>query len=161
MSQNDSPATSAVLQNSAIGMVQTYLKEISAEINKDLRLNHYGICIFNYGDRDYTITANDQKETVCLSSVVYTLPTQSVYERQRGAVVYRALELSYLSIHTHGAIMTLQGDNIMLQYEDDPIRELTRSLFRQTIENFISTAEYVVKELDEAAQKVSAEDYKF
>ena len=137
-------------------LLDHFLECIGKDWDMDLRMNHQGICFFQY--KQFVIVVEAPKESA--SFFVYTCVLRCTYTST--AVMKRALEMNYLTQESCGCTLGLdpscEDDNaleVTLSYSQ-PIMGLNRGELCNIVMNFMHTASYIHCQLSGADSQLDA-----
>jgi hypothetical protein len=133
-----------------------YLECIGKDWDMDLRLNHKGICFFQYEHFVIVVEAPKQSASFFVYTCVLRCTSTST------AVMKRALEMNYLTQETCGCTLGLdascEDDNaleVTLSYSQ-PIMGLNRGELCNIVMNFMESASYIHSQLAGVESQVEA-----
>jgi hypothetical protein len=137
-------------------LLDQYLECLGKDWGMDLRMNHHGVCFFQYDHCVIVVEAPKESASFFVYTCVLRCTSTST------AVMKRALEMNYLTQETCGCTLGLdrscEDDNVLevtLSYSQ-PIMGLNRGELCNIVINFMQTASYIHCQLASAESQVEA-----
>lgn len=146
--------------------VDSLLRRLGVDVNKDLCLNPKGICYFGHDKFVIVVEVPNNSDCVFIYSMLHRLIAQD----NAFDLMYKALRLNYLQQETRGACISMDGDELTLSFIA-PIDAMDLKEFRNIVGNFIElvvdlerklmgTDEVqLVEKLDETAAEVRGDSF--
>lgn len=132
-------------------LINSLLRRMSDIVGKDASLDPSGMCHFQF--RRFVVSldvpvADDQSGCFRL----YTLVLRIEKGDNRYALMKKCMELNYNGVHTRGACLGMEGDEISL-FRESTVAGLTRDRLARCLEEFMQTTLEVNHELEALRRK--------
>lgn len=118
--------------------VESWLKDLSAALKTELKLDNQGICTFKLEDNIIAIEVSSDYPVVNIYSTLMPLPTDN--NDLKVALLARALELNAFQVLTRGgAIATPVGSSFLIYCISIPIENMSFEGFSEALGAFYET----------------------